>query len=90
MSTVKVAKLSCPPDLLLQSVEGLYVMEAVGSTEEILALEKVELQVHAYKLQAEATSTAAHLSTDGAFDVDEQSAARILELPADQLDGTWD
>lgn len=66
------------------------MVEAVGSNEELLALANVELQIHTYKIRAGAGSAVAYLHTHEVGNVDEQPAARILELPADQLDGCWD
>ncbi|KAF8426417.1 P-loop containing nucleoside triphosphate hydrolase protein [Tirmania nivea] len=85
--TEYIAKSSSPPELLCRSVEAIYVVEAVGSNEELLALANVELQIHTYKIRTGTGSIVSYLHTD---DVDEQPAARILELPADQLDGSWD
>ncbi|KAF8449865.1 P-loop containing nucleoside triphosphate hydrolase protein [Terfezia claveryi] len=78
-----------PPELLCRSVEAICVVEAVGSNEELLALANVELQIHTYKIRTGTGSTVSYLNIDES-NVDEQSAARILELPADQLDGSWD
>ncbi|RPB24885.1 P-loop containing nucleoside triphosphate hydrolase protein [Terfezia boudieri ATCC MYA-4762] len=78
-----------PPELLCRSVEAICVVEAVGSNEELLALANVELQIHTYKIRTGTGSTVSYLNIDES-NVDEQPAARILELPADQLDGSWD
>lgn len=67
------------------------MVEAVGSNEELLALADVDLQIHTYKIRTGPGSTIPYLhTTDEVGNVDEQPAARILELPADQLDGSWD
>lgn len=66
------------------------MVEAVGSNEELLALANVELQIHTYKIQTGAGSAVSYLHTDEVDNADEQPAARVLELPADQLDGSWD
>ena len=85
-----VTKSSSPPELLCRSVEAICVVEAVGSNEELLALDNVELQIHTYKIRTETGSAVSYLHNDEVSGVDEQPAARILELPADQLDGSWD
>lgn len=87
--TEYITKLSSPPELLCRSVEAICVVEAVGSNEELLALANVELQIHTYKIRTGTGSTVSYLNIDES-NVDEQPAARILELPADQLDGSWD
>ena len=65
------------------------MVEAVGSSEELLALANVELQIHTYTIRTGTSSAVSYLHTDDG-NVDEQPAARVLELPTDQLDGSWD
>ena len=62
-------------------------MEATGSNGEVIPPDNVELQIHVYRIH---TNTVTNLSVDVLIEAGEQPAARILELPAEQLDGIWD
>lgn len=76
-----------PPEILSRSVEAINVVEAIGSSEEMISLDSVELQLHAYKIHP---AVELNLSADEFTDAEDQPTAKILELPAEELDGVWD
>lgn len=66
------------------------IVEATGSTADVLYLEEVILDIHAYKLHPEAAPSvgASQGSEDG--DHDEQPSSKMTVLPSKTLDGLWE
>ncbi|KAF8471993.1 P-loop containing nucleoside triphosphate hydrolase protein [Kalaharituber pfeilii] len=77
-------------NFLTDTVEAINVVEVDGSSDEVLSLDNVELQIYAYKLRTPLTSNNSYLQIEDALDKDEQPVARVLELPTSQLDGCWE
>ena len=76
--------------LLTEHVESISVVEATGSTDKILYLEKVELDINAYKLHLRTPQPASQLSEESTAEGEEHPSARVMELPAKALDGLWE
>jgi len=76
--------------LLTEHVESISVVEATGSTDKILYLEKVELDINAYKLHLRTSQPASQLSEESTVESEERPSARVMELPARDLDGLWE
>ncbi|KAI5848703.1 P-loop containing nucleoside triphosphate hydrolase protein [Morchella snyderi] len=72
--------------LISESVEIITVVEATGSTAEILNLDEVLLDVCAYKLHERADV----LGGTGAEEGEEAPSSRVLVLPSRALDGLWE
>lgn len=76
--------------LIAENVEAISVVEATGSAADVLYLENVVLDIHAYKLHPEAATSpgASQGSEDG--DHDEQPSSKVTILPSKTLDGLWE
>ena len=89
-SLVHVNSTSEDSPLLTEHVESISVVEATGSTDKILYLEKVELDINAYKLHLRTSPPASQLSEESSTENEEHPSARVMELPARGLDGLWE
>ncbi|KAL7274092.1 hypothetical protein RUND412_003013 [Rhizina undulata] len=77
----------CP--LIAENVEIISVVEANGSTADILRLDQVELDIHTYKLHIEASFPDSQID-EAATDQEDHPTARTMELPSRSLDGLWE
>ncbi|KAA8909321.1 P-loop containing nucleoside triphosphate hydrolase protein [Sphaerosporella brunnea] len=71
-------------EVLSKSVDQLFVSEIVHSTVQVVRLKDVQLHVHVYQLHENKASEAARARGVPS------GACRILDLPAQSLEGLWD
>ncbi|KAL0631558.1 hypothetical protein Q9L58_009582 [Maublancomyces gigas] len=84
--------ISCFDDspLIAENVEIISVVEATGSAADVLYLENVVLDIHAYKLHPDVVPSVGPSQESDDGDHDEQPSSKVTVLPSKTLDGLWE